>query len=445
MRLDGGISRARAMVVGIRGEPGTLMAAGRKFDHPSAVSRHPLPDTMASPKFAIPVEFADRLSFAPCSDTRTDAEILASLAEHHPVTSEKNIWAYWHAGLTSMPGWCKRNVVAWQRICGPEWTVRVLDSVPGSPNHALKFLSKDLLPKAFVDNAMDGEYSGPHSADLLRGACLHLHGGAFIDVGCILIRSLDRICWDQLSGPASPYQVAVPWMYGITVANHFVAALKGDPFIKRWHDLFVHLWRNKTNSQGLSADPLMAFSQTLTFDDSRASNYHWDFKVDAQTVFEYITQVGCWMRMCMLTKDEGDGFVGSEYWQKHVLIWDALSEAWAAEETLGFQGTGQRMFDLLSLPLSTNPESKDYKDAYHLVWRLLTRSAMQKVQHGKHLTNDVLLGVLWDENEGRDCEEGTFGELLRYGCVNFRQERKGMEYRDAPAPPGTLDKGSLEV
>lgn len=396
-------------------------------------------------KFAIPDEFASQLTYSPSLDNRSDADILASLVTYRPVTSEKNIWAYWHSGIDAMPDWCRRNVIAWQRICGPSWSIRVLDSIPDSPNNALKFAPADMLPEAFVKNAMDGEYFGPHSADLLRGALLFCHGGTFMDVGNLLIRPLDRICWSQLEDPNSPYQVATPWMYGITMANHFVASRKGDPFIKRWHDLFVHLWRNRTNSQGLSADPLVAFSQTLSFDDARAQKHHWDFKVDALTVFEYIMQVVCWMRICMLSKDEGDGFIGTEYWQKHVLIWDVLPENWGGEDFLGFPGSGQKMFDLFSVRLDADPESEEYKQAYALTWRLLTRSTMQKITHGKHLTTSVHLGVLWDENEGKDCEEGTFAELLRYGCENFRQGREGIEYKDAPAPPNTLDKGFLEA
>lgn len=401
---------------------------------------------MAPPsKFPIPDEYQSLLTFSPPSDTRSDADILAALANPTAVTGEKNIWAYWHSGFASMPAWCRRNVLSWQRLCGPTWTVRVLNSVPDSPAHALKFVPPAMLPDAFVRNAMDGEYFGPHSADLLRGALLYRHGGVFMDVGNLLIRDLDRVCWDQLADPMSPFQVAAPWMYGITMANHFVAARRGDPFIKRWHDLFVYLWRDKTNSDGLAADPLLAFAQTLSFDDSRASKFHWDFKVDARTVFEYITQVVCWMRVCMLAKDEGDGFVGAEYWRKHVLVWDVLAENWGAEEHLGFAGVGQRTFDLLSVRLDADPEGEEYRQAYGLVWRLLSRSTMQKITHGKHLTNDVHLGVLWDEFDGRDCAEGTFAELLRYGCENFRQTREKIEYRDAPAPPETMEKGVFEV
>lgn len=190
---------------------------------------------MATPKFSIPAEFQPELRFRPSPDTRPDAEILATLTTHVPITSEKNIWAFWHAGVASMPAWCQRNIINWIRLCGPSgWTVRILDSVPHSPNNALTFLPPEMLPKSFVEGRMDGPYVGPHSADFLRGACLWLFGGVYMDVGIVLIRGLDEICWGQLEDEGSPFRVSIPWMYGAVTANHFVAARKGDPFIKRW-------------------------------------------------------------------------------------------------------------------------------------------------------------------------------------------------------------------
>jgi hypothetical protein len=133
-----------------------------------------------------------------------------------------------------MSGWCQRNVTDWVRICGPDWTVRILDNVPDSPNYALNYLPRALLPEAFIERKMDGPYAGPHSADFLRGACLYEHGGVYMDVGSILFRDMDRICWNEIEDPNNPVQVAVPLMYKQTIANHFVASRKGDPFIKRW-------------------------------------------------------------------------------------------------------------------------------------------------------------------------------------------------------------------
>ena len=183
---------------------------------------------------AIPKEYQDQLVFRENPDKRTDAKILESLNKYTPITSEKNVWGFWDSGIASMPGWCQRNVIDWVRQLGPSWTVRILDSVPDSSNNALQYVSPDLLPNTYVKGSMDGPYKGPHACDMLRGACLYEHGGVFMDVGCILIRHLDRICWNKLEDPNSPFQVATPWMYGITMANHFVAARKGDPFIKRW-------------------------------------------------------------------------------------------------------------------------------------------------------------------------------------------------------------------
>lgn len=203
------------------------------------------------------------------------------------------------------------------------------------------------------------------------------------------------------------------------------------------------LWKDRTNFQGLGADPLLAFAQNASFDDSHASDFHWDFKVSAQDVYQYITQVICWQRVCML-EDPNDGFDGPEYWKNNILVWNVLQENWGGEATVGFAGSGEKMFDLLSLRLDSDPESPEYKEAYDLVWRLLTRSSMQKVTHGKDLTNSIHLGALWDENPGMDCQPGTFAELLRYGTVHFEQTRESIVYVTAPAPPEILKKGLLE-
>lgn len=60
---------------------------------------------MSTPRFEIPEEYASQLRYVEPKDTRTDEEILKSLEQHVPVTSEKNIWTYWHSGLRNMPSW----------------------------------------------------------------------------------------------------------------------------------------------------------------------------------------------------------------------------------------------------------------------------------------------------------------------------------------------------
>jgi hypothetical protein len=52
--------------------------------------------TTHGPKFEIPQEFASQLRYREGSvDQKNDEELLRSLNEHVPVTSEKNIWAFW--------------------------------------------------------------------------------------------------------------------------------------------------------------------------------------------------------------------------------------------------------------------------------------------------------------------------------------------------------------
>lgn len=83
-------------------------------------------------------------------------------------------------------------------------------------------------------------------------------------------------------------------MYGRSIANHFVAARKGDPFIKRWHELFSYLWRDRTKSNGLIEDPLVVFGDQHPSEEPEKAQFAWDFKVPPQTISEYIAQILAW-------------------------------------------------------------------------------------------------------------------------------------------------------
>ncbi|EEH21780.1 hypothetical protein PABG_03996 [Paracoccidioides brasiliensis Pb03] len=396
---------------------------------------------MKPPQFTIPPEFQAELRHVEPLDARTDEEIISSLNVFAPVESEKNIWAYWHSGIKSMPGWCKRNVVNWSRLCGPSWTIRVLDNIPDSPNHALKYIPADMLPETFIKGTMEGPYTGQHSADFLRGASLYLHGGVYMDVGNLLVRSLDQLCWSILADDSSPRNVAVPCMYEVVMANHFVASRKGDPFIKRWHELFVHLWTNRTIHTGMSSHPLLAYARGMDYSGAFDNGYNFEFEVDPVIVIDYITQVACWGRLCRL-EDAGDGFSCADYAKDNILWFDCLNEDWPVETVVGFRG--QSAFDALATRLDADPESEEYKTAYKVVWRVLTHSSMEKVTHSKQLSKTPALGYLWDDNDGADCQPGTFAELLRYGSVHFEQTRESIVIVQTEKPEDTVKKGVLE-
>jgi hypothetical protein len=398
---------------------------------------------MTALKFQIPGEFADQLTYNEPSDKRSDAEILDALSVYQPVTSEKNTWCYWHSGIKAMPPWCQRNIADWVRI-NPSWTIRILDSIPDSPNHFLKYTDSSLLPETLLKGTMDGPYVGPHTSDFLRGACLFKHGGVYMDVGIVMIRDLDRMGWTQLANSSSSKQICVPVMYGTLTANSWVMSRKGDPFIKRWHDLFVYVWKDRTNYEGLSQHPLVASTAVnIDFSESVKKGYAWEFIVGPRHVFEYITQTIAWSRLCMI-EDPNDGFNGPDYVQDNILWYDALSENWGAETVVGF--AGQQFFDALATRLDSDPESQEYKTAYRLVWRMLTKSSMEKITHGKGLTKTPALGLLWDmkDNENKDCEVGTFAELLRFGCRHFRQTRDQIEWVQTEKPEKTVKKGLFE-
>lgn len=194
---------------------------------------------------------------------------------------------------------------------------------------------------------------------------------------------------------------------------------------------------------GIVSNPLVAFAYEVKFENSQAGGFHWQFKVDPLTVMGYIGQVLAWMRVCMLEEPNG-GFDGAEYYEKKVLLFDSLTEDWGAEATIGF--FGQDLFDVLATRLDADPTSPQYQKAHKTIWRLLTKSSMQKITHGKNLTQDPALGILWDreENEGADKAPGTFAELLRYGSVHFEQERKAIDYVEAKKPERIIKKGLLE-
>lgn len=50
-------------------------------------------------KYSIPEKYKDDLELVDVVDTRPESEILEQLSQHVPVTSEKNIWAFWDSGL----------------------------------------------------------------------------------------------------------------------------------------------------------------------------------------------------------------------------------------------------------------------------------------------------------------------------------------------------------
>lgn len=110
---------------------------------------------------------------------RTDEEIVHTIVNPPPVTSEENVWAFWDKGYEAMPPWQKRNVLGWARMLGPNWIIRVLDLIHESPANIFNFLYGAHVPKHLNDGRTTGRYAGANTSDTIRLPCLYQHGGVW--------------------------------------------------------------------------------------------------------------------------------------------------------------------------------------------------------------------------------------------------------------------------
>ncbi|KAH9907588.1 hypothetical protein F4778DRAFT_722532 [Xylariomycetidae sp. FL2044] len=360
-------------------------------------------------------------------DLRSDEEIASWLQTPHPVTSDKNVWAFWHAGFSQMRPWCQRNIINWVRRLGPEWNVHLVDKVPGSPTNIYNFVDKSFFSDAFNNNTMDGPSVGPHSGDLVRLPLLWLYGGVWIDVGATLFRHLDDICWDKIEDPESPYEMAgfvMEMRKGVDcMLNGFIATKRGNPFVKRWHEIYVALWEGVTNARGFHKHPLLKHLPLLCppVDQFNCP----DLNVMMEAFSDYLAAFMCFERLRKLI-DPSDGFNGPEYFMKHMLLFPALQETFYFQQVTGWSGA--RQFELLSAKRTGEGVVKNetWRAAEEFVHDALANTSTMKLSHGPAGALESFLADLWDseEHQDKDNAEGTFAAYMRYGSVHFDQTRK---------------------
>ena len=410
-------------------------------------------------------------------DNRSDEEIVSSLQEYRPVTSEKNVWAFWHSGFANSPRWVQRTVINWVRRL-PTWSVHVLDSIPGSPLHFHRYIPPALLPDALNNKTMTGPYVGPHSADLIRLPLIYLHGGVWMDCGTLLFRDLDDICWSRLEDPESPYELAgftfqLGGGKGRTWMNSFIAARKGNPFVKRWHHIFLEVWKGVSESKGMHAHPLFkCLPLPGETQDPQIQNHKiephskgaesqpqlnqceskppWSDESGMETLkdlADYGAQFSCFKRLSLL-EDPSDGFNGSEYLDAHALLFDAMQELLLAQQLTGWDGVQQ--FQHLAtkiLPDQEGIRDPRYVEAEKFAESLVRDSCQMKISHGIKSVPCVMLGVVWERpgNEDADWAEGTFAAYLRYASV-FLEQTRVMRPEKMGHPNGKILRlGVLEV
>jgi hypothetical protein len=376
-------------------------------------------------------------------DARSDEEIVAALVQHQPIRSEKNVWTFWDTGFLEVRPYVKRNIIGWVRRLGPDWTVRVLDHVEGSPLNVSTFLEAAEFHDAFNSRIMTGPYVGAHSGDVVRLPLLYHYGGVWMDAGTMLFRHIDTICWNVIEDDMTPYEIAgfAPGPHepgNDVIMNGFIATKKGNAFVKKWHDVYLEIWKGRTDCIGSQDHPLLR--QVKKIEVPKALQI--TFGIDNSLMNDYVAHALAFKRIRML-QDPSDGFNGPQYWEQHAFVLP-VQETFLGQLLCGFDG--QRQYNLLS----QRREGVDPRDidpaAADLVRELLSHSSTMKLSHGLKNNKIVHLSKLWDlpENADADIEPGTFAAYLRWGSINLEQTRI-LEPLSVRCGPEVLKAGVLEV
>ncbi|KZV98566.1 hypothetical protein EXIGLDRAFT_727644 [Exidia glandulosa HHB12029] len=350
-------------------------------------------------------------------DARSDDEIFSYVLSHRPVTHQKNVWAFWDKGWENVQGWKKQNVVGWVRRLGPEWEVRVLDLVDGSPRHIKNFIDEGILPPTYYK--MNGRHSGQHRSDILRVLLLHAHGGFWIDIGGILTRSLDDL-WSKLADPADPVElvglspvIGGHAMHDRPLGNTFLGSQRGNVFLLYWHRVFSTVMSDRTDTKDVRLHPLFAHLTPYEL-----PGWGKEVVLDANDVSDYMPQFHAAGRLFAL-EDPTVGWDGPRYLQEKTLLL-TMDEMFVHNLLTGFNG--ERQFAYLSAPYTDGEEGKEARE---FVETTLARTTIIKLAQGI-MPEPVQLATLWDraENKGADNAPGTWAEYLRWGCVHLDQTRE---------------------
>lgn len=378
---------------------------------------------------------------------KSDEEILAQLQTFRAVNpnSERNIWAFWDRGLAACKPWCQRNIISWVRRHGDAWTVRIVDMVEGSPNHYANYIADlpTFFPKAFLDRTMKGTHTAPHAADLVRLPLLYLYGGIWIDVGFMLFRNLNDLCWNQLQSEATPYRLAG---FKMTISseiamfwNGFIAARKGCVAVKYWHDIFLEVWKDVDSTHGMSHHPLLQHLPRYEVPSSTGEPPAFAY---AHYV-DYLAQMFCLERLRHL-KDPVLEWDGPAFFDSRVLLYECVSEVYWAQHLTHWDG--RKQFEMLC-EQRDKPEHDDrFREAEAFVNGILSTSSTMKLSHGILTDQREYLARIWDEPEHANADRtpGTFAEHLRWASVYFEQKRELVSLllplrKDAILTGGVLD------
>lgn len=375
----------------------------------------------------------------------------ALTAPKPPVRGSKSIFAFWDSGIHNLPPYLLRNIIAWHRRFSPlGWTVYLLNTVPGSPLNVSNFIdtsSRSVVPEAFTNGSLDGNYAAQHTSDLVRYPLLLKYGGIYLDVGILQFGDLDRLWTEHIANPNSAYDFAGFTMGDppdLQIVNFALMCGPDNPLVWRAHRILLKIWEGKTNTTGahkhplVSHVPLMRVPQEVVVDSEGQEK----MVINDEAMTDYAIQIQC-MGSAQRWLDEEDGWNGPKYVREKCWLLSMMNGAFAHEQMTSW--SGQRQFDLLklALPKEGEEESEDQTLARKMVETLVATSWCLKLGHGfsAKLFGGDTLGMLWRKNSGSDCGDGTYAGWLRWAEVSVRQDT-------APNPIAVPDyeptaKGSL--
>ena len=367
-------------------------------------------------------------------DLRPDSEVDHDLIHSKPVTDEKNIWFFWHAGYSQMHPYTRCNIRAWhRRFSRKGWTIRVLDRLPSSPLNIANFLDisdQDTFPRAFVDGTIGGDYAPQHTSDLVRWPLLLKYGGVYADVGMIQIGDLDRLWQATIGDTASRFEV-FSYDTGVVVdgrglSNYFLASGPNNPLFARCHRLLLKLWAadgGRVSTEGMHSSPLLKGIPLMRANHTiEEEGRTIGVEEVSRMLTDYIIQ-GQVMSMVMGLVDEEDGWDGPKYVAEHVYSLEFMVGSQLINDLTHWDG--RKAFDLmsLSLPREGEAESAEQTQAREIVEACLQRSFGFKLAHGLiiRVLGDTL-GSLWRKHDGSDNVPGTYAHWFRYGVVHWNQD-----------------------
>ncbi|KAK3216616.1 hypothetical protein GRF29_1g421860 [Pseudopithomyces chartarum] len=349
-----------------------------------------------------------------------------------PNPNSKSIFAFWKTGIATLPPYLLRNVLNWHRRYAPlGWQIYVVDTVPDSPLHISHFIdttSPSVVPEAFRNGTLDGDYVAQHTSDLVRFPLLLRHGGLYMDVGILHFGDIDSLWTQRIANPSSPYDFAGVTMGDypeISAVNFWLMSGPQNPLIARAHHILLKLWEGKTNTKGASGHPLvshlplMRVPQEVTVEEEGKEK----MIIDDAAMTDYAVQIQC-LGAAQRWLDEEGGWDGPRYMREKCWFYSMIEHTYVHEQMTSWTSKKQHELFSLALPGDGEEESEDQLLARRIVEKVVGESWCIKLGHGfaAKLFGADTLGMLWKKHDGTDCKEGTYGGWLRWAEVNCKQD-----------------------